>query len=158
MYSQILQILDKLGLAYAGTHIIVGTQELRSSSIDTLEDYKIEDFTQLIVVVRIFGGGDSISFYSYFDDCLMKSQCHFHVLFRWGDIYKLSQEQENAYNILCRKFNLSNEVIRAIEDNHEEKHIRLADVLHRIYHKDPSITWQRITEIISSSNDNCSIL
>ena len=129
-----------------------------STCTNTLEDHKIEDFTKLYVVVRFSGGGAPTHLYSYFDDCVMGFRCPFHEVFGWDDIYELSQEQRNAYNILCRKFNFSGEVIRAIEDNHEEKHIRLGDVLHRIYHKDPSITWPRITEIISSSNNNCSIL
>ena len=37
-----------------------------------------------------------------------------------------------------------------IEDNNEAKDIRLADVLHRIYHKNPSITLQRINQLLQS--------
>ena len=135
LYSQV----EKLAPPIAKPRIIDGIQELRSTN--TLEDYNIEDFTLLHVVVRTRGGGSATHLYSYFDDCVMRLQCPFHEVFEWYDIFKLSQEQENAYNILCCKFNLSNEVIRAIEDNHEEKDVRLGDVLHRIYHKDPSITW-----------------
>ena len=137
---------------------MVGCRELHSDSTGTLEDHKIDDFTPLYVVVRFAGGSDPTDLYSYFDDCLLKGQCPFHDLFSWVDIYELSQKQKNAYNLLCRKFNFSHKVIRDIEDNNEEKHIRLADVLHRIYHKDPSITWQRINEIINPNAYNCTCM
>ena len=44
--------------------------ELNSLSRGTLvlEDYEIEDFTTLHVMQCIFGGGDPIGFYSYFDE------------------------------------------------------------------------------------------
>ena len=125
----------------------------------TLECYKIERDATLHIVVRVPGGGAPTGLYSYFDECVMKSQCPFHELFKQDDIYEFSQKQENAYKLLCHKFNLSNEIIRAIKDNHEENAIRLGDALHRIYHKDPSITWQRITEMVSSSNaHNCTCM
>ena len=142
--------LHEVRIIYAGGQLDFG---------GTLECYKIEREATLHIVVRVPGGGRPTDLYSYFDECVMKSQCPFHELFKQGDINVLSQEQENAYKLLCHKFNLSNEIIRAIKDNHEENAIRLADVLHRIYHKDPSITWQRITEMVSSSNaHNCTCM
>ena len=119
------------------------TQILDYDSTGTLEDYDIKENSVLHVIQPLPGGG-APDLYSYFDDCLLKQRCPFHDLFNWFDIYELSQKQENAYKLLCRKFNLSDEVIRIIEDNNEAKHVRLADVIHWIYHKDPSITWQWI--------------
>ena len=154
-----LQISERLAIPVDHLHVKVHQEWLDSDSTETLEYYKIKDFTQVYVISRIRGGGDPTNLYSYFDDCSMKHRCPFHELFSWKDIYEFSQKQENAYNLLCRKFNLSNEVIRAIKDNNEQKHIRLGDVLHRIYHKDPSITWLRITEMVSSSNAyNCTCM
>ena len=113
-------------------------------STETLKDYGIENNSSLYVGQYVIGGGGAPLLYTYIDDCLLKHECPFHDLFKWDDIYELSQKQENAYKLLCCKFNLSDEVIRAIEDNNEAKDIRLADVLHRIYHKDRTITLQRI--------------
>ena len=116
----------------------------------TFEENMIKDFRFLTVSLICRGGGNPSCLYIYFDDCLLKGRCPFHDLFNWVDIYELSEKQENAYILLYRKFNFSDEVVRAIKDNNEAKDIRLGDVLHRIYHKDPSITWQRINGIISS--------
>ena len=126
----ISQILERASMLPHEARIIHYTMELNNCSTGTLEDYEIEDFTSLYVITRYLGGGNPTHLYSYFDDCSMKEQCRFHDLFQWGDIYELSQQQQNAYNLLCRKFNFSHEVIRAIDDNHEVKGIRLADVLH----------------------------
>ena len=152
-----LQVSERLDIPVHEFRMVSRGIQLENCS-RTLEDYKIEDLTQVNLVIRNPGGGAPTELYSYFDDCLLKGRCPFHRLFRWGDIYELSQKQENAYNLLCRKFNLSDEVIRGIEDNNEEKHIRLADVLHWIYHKDPSITWQRINEIINPNAYNCTCM
>ena len=49
-------------------------------------------------------------------------------------LHEISEQEGDAYLILCQYFNISDEDIRAIEDNTEEKHVRLGDALHRIYH------------------------
>ena len=137
------RVSERLDIPVDEFLMFYGSQLLHYDSNETFEDYDIKHNSLLHVVQRVIGGGTP-DLYTYFDDCLLKHQCPFHGLFRWSDIFKLSQKQENAYNLLCRKFNLPDEVIRGIEDTNEAKGVRLVDVLHWIYHKDPSITWQRI--------------
>lgn len=123
---------------------------LWSGCFNTIEDYDIEHNSLIFVIERMPGGGDPRGLYSYFDDCLMKDQCSFHKLFNWPNIVKLSKNQENAYNIVCCRFNISYEVVRAIEDNSEQSDIRLGDVIHRIYHKGHNITPQDIIKILET--------
>ena len=79
------------------------------------------------------------------DDCPFNS-----TIAKW-DIYKL-KNQRYAYLILCQHFNFPNDIVKIIEDNHEENYIRLGDVLHRICHKNPNITREEVIEIISNGN------
>ena len=68
---------------------------------------------------------------------------------------QISEQQGDAYIILCQHFNISNEDIRAIEDNTEENHVRLGDVLHRIYHSKNLILTQEEIIIIIDSSKKC---
>ena len=118
----------------------------------TLEDLEICHWSQVHILVRYQGGsGYKLESFSSCDECLSKYSCQFTTskLCNTVDIQKLIDKNNNAYLILCQKFNFSNQVIRAIEDNSESNGVRLADVLHHIYHKDPSITWEQINMTVA---------
>ena len=124
-------------------------------SCETLKDLGIGNATVLHSIERTVGGGGYIvDSFSSCDECLLKYSCQFTRSKQCTPdaISKLIEKRENAYLILCQKFNISNEVIRAIEDNTESNAVRLADVLHHIYHKDPSITLQQVNGIVSENN------
>ena len=89
------------------------------------------------------------SLYSHCKDCGM-DDCSFKNLVDKWNIYELSQKHGNAYLILCQKYGLSSDIIKAVEDNHEESHIRLDDILHHICHKNPNLTREEVIEIISN--------
>ena len=68
------------------------------------------------------------------------------------NLREIIKQEEDAYLILCQHFNISDEDIRAIEDNTEEKYVRLGDALHRIYHSKNNLTLteEEIIKIIDS--------
>ena len=82
----------------------------------------------------------------------MKRQCPFYNYFFIMKLREISEQEGDAYLILCQHFNISDEDIKSIEDNHEEKHVRLGDALHRIYHSENlRLTHEEIIKIIDSS-------
>ena len=120
------------------------------SSTATLKDHGLYDNVKVFALIRLAGGGGPL--YSPCADCLMKHLCPFHELFPWNNYISELNIKQYSYKILCYKFNFSDEDIRAIEDSNEDNYIRLGDVMHRIYHKDPKITKQKIIEIIRDAN------
>ena len=127
-----------------------------TTSCKTLKDVGIYHGTYLCLVVRTIGGGGyMVESFSSCDECLSEHSCQFTRLEQCAPdaISELIKKREDAYLILCQKFNFSTEVIRAIEDNSESNAVRLADVLHRIYHKDPSIMPEQIDGIVSQILD-----
>ena len=78
--------------------------------------------------------------------------CPFSGLVRkWNMDKRLSKKQGNAYLILCKHFGLPNDVIKIIEDNHEDNGVRLCDALYRICHKNPNTTDEEVIDIISNA-------
>lgn len=127
-----------------------GGQCLRERS-KTLEDVGIYDNAKIYIVHMPCGGG-GVPLYSYCKDCLMRNRCPFNVLEAKMKLHEISYQEEDAYLILCRHFNISDEDIKVIEDNHEENYVRLGDVLHRIYHsKSLVLTQEEVIKIIDSS-------
>ena len=84
----------------------------------------------------------------------MKGGCPFN---NFGDLptmelREISEQQGDAYIILCQHFNISDEDIRSVEDNTEENYVRLGDALHRIYHrKNLILTQEEVIKIIDRS-------
>ena len=89
------------------------------------------------------------SLYLHCKDCRI-DYCSFKNLVDEWNMHELSQKHGNAYLILCQKYGLSSDIIKAIEHNHKESHIRLDDVLHHICHKNPNLTQEEVNEIISN--------
>ena len=82
----------------------------------------------------------------------MKRQCSVYDFFFIMKLREISEQEEDAYLILCQHFNISDEDIKFIEDNTEEGYVRLGDALHRIYHSNNlRLTHEEIIKIIDSS-------
>ena len=84
----------------------------------------------------------------------MKGGCPFNS---FGDLptmklCEISEQQGDAYMILCQHFNISEVDIKIVEDNSEENYVRLGDILHRIYHsKNLVLTQEEVIKIIDNS-------
>ena len=155
---------EKFGNWMEFSVVVCGTtrevREDHTTNCKTLKDVGIHDGTHVILFMRITGGsGYKVDSFSRCDDCLSENSCQFTRLEQCEPdaISNLTKKREDAYLVLCQKFNFSNEVIRAIEDNTESNGVRLADVLHRIYHKDPSITLEQVNKIVSQ-NTGCTVM
>ena len=109
-----------------------------------------EEVIEIIKLKQPEGVTPAASLYSPCEDCGMDDDCLFKSLVDKWNLRELSQKHGNAYLILCQKFGLPIDVIKAVEDNHKEGHIRLGDVLHHIYHKNPNLTREEVVEIISN--------
>lgn len=137
--------------------IYKGNQLLRHDSMDTLDYYEIYNNTRLSIIIRSGGGGSCLGLYSHCKDCPMRNRCPFETEsccsyeFRRKFLLELSeQQQKNAYLILCRHFNISNEDIKAIEDNNEDNYVKLGDTLHQIYHSiNLHLTEEEVINIIN---------
>ena len=116
----------------------------------TIEDAGFYDGVRAYVFISTYGGGYMVESFSSCDECLSKYSCQFTTSKLCNPVYiqKLIERKNNAYLILCRYYKFSDEVIRAIENNSESNAVRLADILHRIYHKDPSITLANVGAIV----------
>ena len=87
-----------------------------------------------------------------FEECEMKGsiECHIvHSISTWN-IHELSMTYQGAYLTLSQRFSLPSDVIKAIEDNHEDNGVRLGDVLHHICHINPNLTQEEVIETLSS--------
>ena len=83
-------------------------------------------------------------------DCANPEQCPFyeHELYNQFLWYEVAELREDAYNVVCEAFELMLEIKETIEDFTASPTLRLGDALHRLYHKEPSMTWETvITEI-----------
>ena len=109
-----------------------------------------EEVVEIIKLKQPEGVTPAASLYSPCEDCGMDDDCLFKNLVNKWNLRELSQKHGNAYLILCQKFGLPIDVIKAVEDNHKEGHIRLGDVLHHICHKNPNLTGEEVVEIISN--------
>ena len=142
-----------LNQAVNAMQISVHDQVLYFKSRAALEDYNIVNKTTVHVIVwkiAYAATGDALA--SHCEDCWMVFDCPFRGLVRkWNMDKRLSKKQGNAYLILCKHFGLPNDVIKIIEDNHEDNGVRLGDALHRICHKNPNTTDEEVIDIISNA-------
>lgn len=120
--------------------------------MNTLEGENVKQYSSLWVRPLTYGGGQTEV--SVCDDCshMSKRSCtkfRCHELYSPDAICDLAKKREDAYLILCQKFNFSNQVIRCIEEYNESNSVRLGDALHHLYHKDHSITWEQVNKIVS---------
>ena len=125
---------------------------------EVIEIIKLKQQEEVIEIIKLKQQDDVTpvaSLYSHCEECGMDDDCPFKNLVDKWNIHELSQTHRNAYLILCQKFSLSRDVIKAIEDNHEESHIRLDDVLHHICHSNPNLIREEVIEIISNEHVYC---
>ena len=137
-------------LQFLNAHVL---NELNGPTVHVLSkpsepSVQIEPSEQIEPILATSAG---YSLHSHFEDCSMKYACTFKNLVNEWNMHEFSKKG-NAHLILCQRFNLPSNVIKAIEDNNEDNGIRLGDALHHICHKDTYITRGEVVEIISNSN------
>ena len=150
-----METADRLSFDYQYINLFYGGQILCPlSQHKTVEDYDIHDHSSIIITQRVEGGADFVNLLSHVSGC--SGEClflkGFHELSNKYYTEDITKEKKDAYEILYKKYNFSDEDIRAIIDNSESIYVRLCDVLHRLVHKDPSITWKKVNETIFHSD------
>lgn len=64
----------------------------------------------------------------------------------------VADKREDAYSVLCDVFGLPHEIKEAIEVTTESSSLRFGNILHYIYHKDATITLDKITSEVSKKD------
>jgi len=126
-------------------------------------------FAYSVIPIRHYcsGGPNFTAMLSKCDDCVHQSECcfnqswpifihesHDHKLVdrdRWRTI---AHQRPDAHNVICEAFNMGPLIKAKTEDNSEDPTHRFADVLHHLYHRDNSITWERIIAQIITIDDH----
>ena len=150
-----MKTADRFCIDYKYTDLYCGSKVLcHTSQHETLEEDDIHINSHIIVTQRLVGGGDFAHLISHVSGC--SGEClflnNFHELRNMYATQNIVKEKKDAYKILYKKYNFSDEDIRAIKDNSESICVRLYDVLHRLVHRDPCITWKKVNEKIFHSN------
>lgn len=60
----------------------------------------------------------------------------------------VTKERPDMWMVLCQAFDISNDVVQAIEDNSADAKVRCIDVIHFIYHNHHGVTLDVIKERI----------
>ena len=116
----------------------------------TLYYYNIKPDSTIHMVIRYQGGGDPSHQLSEclgcpgISDCEMLKMC-------WEISCILIKTSEDAWSELCDTFNVKRNVMKIITENSESAAIRCADVVHHVFHVDPTLTWDNIKRKLAQS-------
>ena len=108
-------------------------------------DYKIKPDATVYVFIRCPGGGSAYDLISFCPECL-KDKCN--ILKYCKDKIPLKNAAKYAWSALCDAFHISRETKEEIEINSESATVRFADVMHRLCHANPALTWSTIKTYI----------
>lgn len=89
--------------------------------------------------------------------CFFPAQCPFYQfdssqLFNRTFWQLVADKREDAYSVLCDVFGLPHKIKEAIEVTTESSSLRFGNILHYIYHKDATITLDKITSEVSKKD------
>ena len=131
--------------------MIIGKFLLKRDCSGPLSHY-CEGSSTIHLLGKLKGGGSAFNFVSNCPVCPGKSLCE--VLKYCVDNMSSSVDyaNEDTWIGLCKSFNISNSVKRIIMENTESDSIRCADVIHRLCHTNPTLTWSTIKEHIHNAN------
>ena len=106
-------------------------------------DYGIQHDTTIHLVARTLGAG---SFYDLISPCpeCPKDPRECKIVKYCKDNMPIEDVAENAWSALCDAFHISKEAKEEIEINSYCATIRFADVIHRLCHANPALTWSTI--------------
>jgi len=117
---------------------------------DTIEDYGFFDGCQCFILLQLRGGGKFVSYLSKIPGCPNDvSDCDFdnpnnsNELCNISALMELGNTTEDAWLLFCNLFGLDS-YQNVIIANSDSSSIRLVDVIHRLYHRNPNITWDKI--------------
>ena len=89
--------------------------------------------------------------------CFFPSRCPFYQfdssqLFNRIFWQLVADKREDAYSVMCDVFGLPPKIKEAIEVTTESSSLRFGNILHYIYHKDTTITLDKITSEVSKKD------
>jgi len=137
------KIYYKLDIPTHNQGLIYGNTLLVDDGSRTLNDYGIKCDSTIYLVVRVPGGGFVDDLLSHCVGC-PGEHCEVLRIGNWNNAF-IKNASEDVYIALCDVFNISSEVKLVIEDNNAATSIRCLDVIHHLYHVDPStFSWRNI--------------
>lgn len=109
----------------------------------TLGYYNIGEGAQIMVIKRLPGGSGTYDLVSNCLKCPGKMHCKIYSDHNWIKGF-VHNADEGTWVALCDTFGISKSVMEIIKDNSVSPAVRCADVIHRLYHEDPTISWSTI--------------
>ena len=88
------------------------------------------------------GGSNFCDLVSECPGCPGISSCD--ILIRCMEISYIYNASNDAWSALCDIFNIKRNVIKIIRENSDSPAVRCADVVHRLFHADHTLTWNNI--------------
>ena len=142
------KIGDKFGCFPPWLRLVYNTKQLDTQD-RTLKQYDVKPYCEIYIIIRVPGAGPAYYSISSCPECPGKEFCE---ILRYcsdnipmdGDLHK------DGWIALCEAFNISRDVREVIEENHCSPGIRCADVIHRLCHNNPALTWNTIKTYVEN--------